>query len=236
MKIISSIIATILLFFITVIFTECKKGERLMYKNAPLVYFSGSVPAALGDSLPYSFVVRPDTVTKDTVTLRFRISGFAADKDRSVNVQIDQSTTAKQGTHFDISPAVIKAGSYTAEMYVILHRTPDLKEKTFLINLVIDKSPEFDVGLGNSDLRIFVTDQLLMPSDWPDFIYGPYSRVKHQFMVEHLNSIKITESLGAQLSEMLAILQKMRLELLKYESVNGPLMDENGERVTFPSF
>lgn len=232
-------IVVLYVFFLSLIvflFAACRKSKDLMYKNDPEIYFSGSTPSAVGDSLPYTFVVRPDTVMQDTAFLYFRISGFAADKDRAVEIQVDKSTTAKAGIHFKLDPVVVKAGEYTATLPVILYRTADMKNNQFVINVKIRTSEDFDTSFGRGSYHVYVTDQLLKPGDWETFIYGTYSKVKHEFMVSRLGTTKITMSLGAQLSEMLAILQRMRLELLKYEKENGYLIDETGNRVTFPSF
>jgi hypothetical protein len=231
MKNIYRLIATAILYLLV---SACGKEERLMYKEAPAIYFSRNV--VMPDSVNYTFVVKPDSVLKDTVYLNIQISGLASDKDRTFNLVIADSSTAVKGKHFDIGPTVIKAGQYAIKFPVYLFRTPDMKDKVFSIYFSMGSSADFAAGFSNSlKYQVRVTDKLLKPADWSDFFYGPYSLTKHQFMVSRLGTTAITMGTGAQFSEIMSILQKMRVELVKYESANGPLVDENGNKVTFPA-
>lgn len=188
------------------------------------------------DSINYTFVVKPDSVLKDTLYLNIRISGLAANTDRKFNLVMADSSTAVKGKHFDIGPTVIKAGEYAIRLPVYLFRTADMKDKVFSIYFRIAASDDFAAGFSdNLKYQIRVTDKLLKPADWSDFFYGTYSLTKHQFMVSRLGTTAITMGTGAQFSEIMSILQKMRVELVKYENTNGPLIDENGNRVTFPT-
>jgi Domain of unknown function (DUF4843) len=221
MKNINRLIATAILYLLI---SACGKEDRLMYKEPPAIYFSRDF--VLPDSINYTFVVKPDTVLRDTVYLNIRITGLV----------IADSSTAVKGTHFDIGPAVIKAGEYAIKFPVYLFRTPDMKNKVFSVYFRIASSDDFAAGFANSlKYQIRITDMLLKPADWSDFFYGAYSLTKHQFMVSRLGTTAITMGTGAQFSEIMSILQKMRVELVKYENVNGPLIDENGNRVTFPA-
>jgi len=231
MKNINRLITTVILYLII---SACGKEERLMYKESPAIYFSRDFP--LPDSVNYTFVVKPDTLLRDTVYLNIRITGLATDADRKFNLVIADSSTAIKGTHFDIGPAVVKAGQYAVKFPVYLFRTPDMKNKVFSVYFRIASSDDFAEGFaGNLKYQIRVTDMLLKPSDWSDFFYGAYSLTKHQFMVSRLGTTAITMGTGAQFSEIMSILQKMRVELIRYENANGPLVDENGNRVTFPA-
>ena len=231
MKNISGLIATAILYLLI---SACSKEERLMYKEAPAIYFSRDF--VMPDSINYTFAVKPDTVLRDTVYLNIRISGLATKTDRKFNLVIADSSTAVKGKHFDIGPTVIKAGEYAIKFPVYLFRTADMKDKVFAIYFRIAGSDDFAAGFGNSlNYQIKVTDKLLKPADWSDFFYGAYSLTKHQFMVSRLGTTAITMGTGAQFSQIMSILQKMRVDLVKYENANGPLIDENGNRVTFPA-
>ena len=225
---------TIIMILLTV--ASCKKEERLTYNESSSVYFYKF--RTNPDSTNYTFVVKPDSVLTDTLYLMLRISGVAVDKDRKVNIVLADSSTAQQGKHFNIPEAIIKAGAYDAKIPVYVLRSPDEKDSIFIAYFNIAPSADFKPGY-NSDLtyKIGITDQLIKPSDWngiTELFYGAYSKAKHQFMVSRLGTTAITISTGAQFSEIMSILQKMRVELIKYEAENGPLIDENGVRVTFP--
>lgn len=231
MKNANQLLSAILLYILV---SACTKEERLMFKESPSIYFSRDF--TFPDSISYSFVVKPDTVQRDTVYLNVRITGTAMNTDRKFNLMIADSSTAVRGTHFDIGDPVIKAGEYAAKIPVYLLRTPDMKHKVFSIYFRIGASNDFQAGFNNNlNYQVVVTDMLLKPSDWSTFFYGAYSLVKHQFMVSRLGTTAITMGTGAQFSEIMSILQKMRVELIKYENANGPLIDENGNRVTFPT-
>jgi hypothetical protein len=226
-------ITVILLIFIL---AACTKEDRLMYKESPSVYFYQQIVNP--DSINYTFVVKPDSVLTDTLYLNLRITGVAADKDRKVNIILADSSTAKKGVHFNIPDAIIKAGTYDVKVPVYILRTADEKNSVFTAYFTIAASDDFKPGYSNDLIyKIGITDQLIKPSDWSGIIelfYGAYSKVKHQFMVSRLGTTAITLTTGAQFSEIMSILQKMRVELIKYEDANGPLIDENGTRVTFP--
>lgn len=214
----------------------CTKEERLTYNESPSVYFYKFITNP--DSINYTFVVKPDSVLTDTLYLNLRITGQASDKDRKVNIVLGDGSTAQKGKHFNIAEAIIKAGTYDVKVPVYILRSPDEKDSIFVAWFNIAASDDFKPGY-NSDLtyKIGITDQLIRPADWSgitELFYGAYSKVKHQFMVSRLGTTAITISTGAQFSEIMSILQKMRVELVKYEAQNGPLIDENGVRVTFP--
>lgn len=215
----------------------CNKGEKLMYTDDPGIFFFEGYTTVNPDSIDRSFVVKPDDITADTVILQLRISGFAADKDRQVNLLVADSSTGEKGKHFRFDPVIVKAGEYKVDVPVYLLRTPDMKQNQFRIWLTLGESADFKPAFKSRiSYLIKVSDQLTKPEDWEDWLYGNYSLVKHQFMVSRLGHAKITMSMGAQFSEMLSILQKMRTELADYELENGLLMDENGDQVTFPMF
>ncbi|SEW54218.1 DUF4843 domain-containing protein [Chitinophaga arvensicola] len=231
MKNINRLIAS---FLIYLLIGACGKEDRLMYKEAPSISFRRDV--VMPDSINYTFVVKPDSLLTDTIYLNIRISGVASDKDRKFNLMTGENSTAIKGKHFDIGETVIKAGVYAIKFPVYLHRTPDMKDKIFSIYFRMGSSDDFKAGFDNSlTYQVKVTDKLLKPADWSDFFYGSYSLAKHQFMVSRLGTTAITMGTGAQFSQIMSILQKMRVELIKYENVNGPLIDENGNRVTFPT-
>lgn len=220
-------------------FTACDKDDRLMYEEAPEVYFYNGSSVVNPDSVEYTFVIKPDTLMRDTVLLNLRISGSASDKDRVVNLKLGEGSNAVKDKHFSFDPVIVKAGEYSVQVPVYLLRTEDMKNTLFKIYLEIGESEDFKIGFANrTSYLIKVTDQLIRPSDWAGIVelfYGKYSKVKHQFMVSRLGTTKITMSTGAQFSEIMSILQKMRVELIKYEAENGPLIDENGDVVTFPT-
>lgn len=227
-----------------VILTSCSESEELMFNiEKPGVYFYKLNGQEGIDSLDYSFVISPASVLKDTLDeeLRVRIMGQAAPYDREINLKVDDSSTAIRGEHFDFpNPLILPANAFEVYVPVYLYRTEDLKESVKTIYLTLAESEDFIVGFqGNKQHIIKVTDMLTRPSDWygglTDLFYGTYSMRKHEFMVQTLGTTNITFATGAAISQMMAFQQKMLVEIVKYEAENGPMIDENGNRVTFPN-
>lgn len=236
MKIILNIKLCLIL-LLPLLFFGCKEdSNRLMYSDDPEVYFYKGDNTLYPDSLDYTFILKPDDVFTDTVQIPLRISGFSAQNDRVVNIEVGAESTAEVGRHFKIDPVIIKAGAYSGTVPLVLLRSEDLKEKQLRIYLKIANSAGFEPGYADRlNYLVKITDQLSRPEDWETFIFGQYSQKKHQFMVASIGHIRVAMSLGAQFSELFAILQTVRVELIKYEAINGPMYDENGNRVTFPS-
>src|SRR5690606_4416294 len=136
------IIYTALVFF--ALLTACAKEERVMYQDDPRVYFTKYVTNA--DSVVYSFATGPDEVTVDTAWLNFRIMGFAADRDREINLKVLDTSTAVQGYHYAIQPLVMPAGEYLARIPVLLYRRPGLKDSMVYAVFEIVESADFKPG------------------------------------------------------------------------------------------
>lgn len=230
------------------VIASCTSDELLMYnQEKPGVYFyqigataNGPLEGTFG--VDYNFITEPASKTKDTLTeeLLLRIMGVAVNYDREINIVLEDSSSAVQGVHFDLpDPVIMPANTYEVYIPVYLYRTDDLQTDTKTIYLTIEESNDFDTGYdANLQHYITVTDQLTQPSDWPGFIsdsyYGTYSKVKHEFIVQTLGTIRITMATGSSISQIMSFYQKLILALSRYEAANGPLLDENGVRVTFP--
>lgn len=211
----------------------CKENDDLyMYEDdSPAVYFwDGSIV----DSTAYTFAVASIDQYIDTVYIPVRIMGFAADRDRIINIAVSDSSTAIRGEHFEIGRTVVGAGKYADSVEVYVYRTEDMVEKSYTIYLQIKESEDFIPGYEDyQTYAISVTDQVLPPS-WSYTLisnFGAYSVVKFRFMVSVL---QVSTFDGVLPSEYAAMASRVKLALAEYEAEYGPLYDENGERVTFP--
>ncbi|MAW95390.1 MAG: hypothetical protein CMF33_09205 [Leeuwenhoekiella sp.] len=223
---------------------SCSESEELMFDlEKPGVYFYKLAGNEYLDSLNYSFVVYPESVVKDTLEeeLRIRVMGTAASFDREINLVVEDSSTAIEGKHFDLPNSIVMpADAYEVYVSLYLYRTEDLKESEKKIYFTLKSSEYFNAGYtDNLQHIITVTDQLTRPSDWTggltDVFYGADSKRKHEFMVQTLGTVSITMGTGSSISEMMSFQQKMLVALSEYEAENGPMLDENGNRVSFPS-
>lgn len=214
----------------------CKENAGMyMYEDdAPAVYFYAGTSTYSADSLVHNFVLTPVEQDMDTVYVPLRILGFAADRDRAVNISVADSSTAISGVHYDLGPAVIPAGKYSDSIPVYVYRTAEMQEQRLRLYLRIEPSEDLTTGYDRYlSYKVVVTDQVLPPT-WSytySSTFGNYSNVKFRFMVSVL---QVTSFTGLYPSEIAGMASRVKAALAVYEAENGPLYDENGVRVTFP--
>jgi hypothetical protein len=222
--------------------TGCSKENRLMYKEDPRVYFYTSA------SVDYTFAVRPPSYTVDTLYMPIRIMGSAVNKDRTFNLKVEDSSTAKLGYHFSFAPLVIPANTYQISLPVYLYRKPGLKDSIVVAYISIAESDDFKLGYidglttngtasgpGRLRYRFSITDQLTKPANWETVwinYFGVFSKVKFQFLIQTTGRTSWTSTGLPQ--DLNFMIQTAKYALYNYEQANGPLMDEFGNRVTFP--
>lgn len=213
----------------------CNKNTDLdLYENDPAISFYSGFSATASDTAQYNFVLEPVTRTIDTIYIPIRIQGFAADKDRVVNVAAADSSTAKAGVHYKFGPAIVHAGSYLDSIPVYLYRTADMVDSTFIVYAVLQSSDDFKQGYENHlTYKIRITDRVVPPvwSYTMSSTFGAFSNVKFRFMVSVL---QVTTFSGLLPSQAAAMATRCKLALAEYEAANGNLIDENGQRVVFP--
>lgn len=213
----------------------CNKNTDLkLYTNDPAIYFYQGTNSVSMDSSSFNFVLLPVNQTVDTVYVSLRIMGFPADKDRVVNVRVNDSTTAQQGVQFKVGPAVVHAGNYVDSFPVYVYRTADMADSTFNVYLNVDTSADFKLGYQEYLWYVLSITDRVVPPNWSytfSSTFGAYSNVKFRFMVSVL---QVTTFSGLLPSQAAAMATKCKLALAEYETANGPLMDENGQRVVFP--
>lgn len=218
-----------------VLITGCKENDDLMmYENDPGVYFPLGISGVTIDSIGYNFILKPIDQTKDTIYIPVRIMGDVAEVDRLVELQVVDTSTAKEGTDFTFGPKIVRAGHFTDSIPLYVTRTAPLTSKILKLYLNIAPSKDFKVGYtGLTDFKISITDQLVPPvwSYTMNVTFGAFSTVKFRFMVSTLQRVSFS---GIFPSELAAMGSKCKVALSQYEAANGPLLDESGLRVVFP--
>ncbi|MFY7838913.1 MAG: DUF4843 domain-containing protein [Lacibacter sp.] len=220
----------------------CSKNDRLMYEEDPRIYFYTN---AIVD---YTFAVRPASYTVDTLYIPIRIMGSAQNRQRTFNLKVEDSSTAKLGYHLTFAPLVIPANAYQISLPVYLHRKPGLKDSVVTAHISIAESADFKLGYINGvtgtgttgvldrlHYRINITDQLTKPTNWDTYWvnhFGVFSKVKFQFLIQVTGKTSWNSSPLPQ--DLNFLVQTAKYALYNYEQANGPLMDENGVRVVFP--
>lgn len=229
----------------------CKKSELTKFELEDMVYIYKEAFNTKRDSALCSFAVKANSLMVDTVKIAVRIMGVAKNYDREVKLEaVDTATTAVAGVHYQFLPYVIKAGAYSADLPVVINRTPDMKTQGFTLTVKVVESKDFKPGVPNSavagnfagaSVRYFIrmNDFLTKPSNWDSQLntyFGAYSQVKFKFIIDVTG---ITEfAIGAaplmSFGEITYYKAFVKSKLTDYVTANGPLMDENGGVVTFP--
>lgn len=231
------------LLFALLLLGACTKEQHLTYQDAPAVYFFTDSLNYTADSTTYSFAVHDSQLQQDTVKIPLKIMGEAADHDRQVNVEaIPDSTTAVQGQQYKILPAVIKAGEYKDSLKILVMKTASLDSTEVRLSLRIVASADFQPGvIEKSTYLVKINNILTKPDNWDGLLalfFGNYSQVKFRFIID-VTGISVfnfkTPTGSIDFQYYMYLKQVMRDALTNYELLNGPLIDENGNPVTFPS-
>ncbi|MEJ2882169.1 DUF4843 domain-containing protein [Pedobacter sp. GR22-6] len=213
------------------ILTSCAKNEELLFNDADRVYVE-SFP----DSTDYTFAASPQTVVSDSIFVNFRIIGKVSDKDRVINFIPTSASTAKQGYHYKVGKAVIKANEFSARVPIYVYRKPGLKDSVLTVVLRVNENTDFKPGYPNRlRYKFTLTDILTKPSNWESTwsaYFGTYSEVKFRFLIAVTGKTNWNSSPLPQDSRYLS--QKARNALLEYNQQFGALIDEFNQQVFFP--
>ncbi|HEY0273224.1 MAG TPA: DUF4843 domain-containing protein [Chitinophaga sp.] len=219
------------------------------YQDA--VYFVHALYDENPDSLNYSFVSRPDSITLDTIWLPVRIAGNTAPADRAISMTaVDTATTAVAGKDYQLLQYVMPKGYFTTQLGIILYRTPALQNTTLQLTVQLQPNSGFpalmkDTASANGRMfsrntyRITFTDQLVKPANWDSFLvylFGTYNKVKYRFIIEVTGRTDFPVSGAGAMSygQLLYYQGILKTALSNYNAAHGNLTDENGNPVTIP--
>lgn len=216
------------------------KEKRIMFEEAPAVYFTKYIVDA--DSINYSFGVRPAEILTDTVYLHMRIMGGATPNDRQIKLDVTPGSTAKAGYHYNLGPLVMPANAFQTKIPVFLYRKPGLKDSVISLHFKVAESKDFKLGYGDviykntrQEYKINIDDQILKPSNWDNSLatsFGAYSVVKFRYIIEITGRKVWSGAIGN--AEMANYVTDVKFALYNYERQHGPMLDENGLPVTLP--
>jgi len=221
----------------------CRKSEIPLYKGGEGLYFNDS----MGDSTNYSFANQIEIKTTDTIFLKMQAMGELASRHRKIQLVASGSTNATEGIHYKLPEVILPANHYTLLFPVILYNVPELKEKTFRLELKVASNSDFVDGAGikpGPQLYIRYTinfnNRLIQPDYWGALvnIFGEYSDVKYRFMIETLgiSNFRPDWEQGGTVSysDFLNYAGALAKALDEYIAIHGPLLDESGKEVDFP--
>lgn len=220
------------------VFASCQ-NEGFYYKDEVRVRLKAPYEWALGtDSLDFTFIKYPESVTEYNLPVTIYLMGNHADNARTVNLAVDTERTTAQEEHYAFPNQVaLPAGSFSITFPVTLKRTGDLQEKGVRLYIEIAESPDFKRGVSEENhLLIKWSDVLTKPTNWDELVefFGTFSIVKYRFIIE---TTGITEFSAQTMSW--ALLTNYRImcvnALNAYNDAHpgNPLKDENGQYITF---
>ena len=237
----------ILILLAIVVLSACKKDETEVFNSKPGIsfyYFPGLGP----DSTNYSFANQLQQQPKDTLYIGMRVMGTAVNFDREIEVKALPATTATEGVHFILPKIILPADSLTVQYPIILINAADLKTNTYHLEIGVAENKDFVQGaIGGANFntrniklyKINFNNQLIKPDYWLYIAnyFGDYSNVKYRFMIDVCGFSDFKpDSIGGTLSysDFLNLNVRLKNALREYNILNGPLLDETGQEISFP--
>lgn len=216
---------------VLIFLSSCNKSEIDTFAKASSDEFINII----GEDTELSFDLLPET-TYD-IDIVARLSGFATNSDRKIDIAVSDATTAIEGKHYTLSECIIPADKVEGICKLTLMADTALLEgDSLILELEVQQSGKLLPGV-DTKLRYKIVAGL--PNDWPDWMYlyffGSYSKVKYKFLIGLYGSV---EAVGAVVTwdnfwhtaDYKFYLTKA---LEEYEKEHGePLRDENGNVVT----
>ena len=222
-------------------FFSCE-NEDFLWKGDTYARIEGPSEWTLdSDSLIFSFAPYVSEFTEITMDSRVYITGEVADKDRTVNIAVDNEKTTASDKHYSFNGSlIIKAGEHYASLPVTLFRTDDLQSKSVKLVLKISESGEIKPGVKEwSNISILWSDMISKPANWENMteFFGTYSDTKYRFIIDVLGLGTFTygEINGMTWGEMNHFKIKLVNALNEYNNANPqfPLTDEFNQLVKF---
>ncbi len=231
---------------------SCKKEAVDTYQGKDGISFFAYTYEQLNTTgvRSYSFALQATQKQRDTMFIPLRITGKLSDKPRTVLLKTGDGTTATAGVDFELKEAIIPPGVYIFNYPLVLINSVGMASHVYRIVLepaetkdftlgTFGQTPANNVNLGTEEnfryLKIDVTSQYIEPAYWiyltADF--GAFSAVKYKFMVKVLGITDFSyDKIGSE--GLLNFPVTLRNALAAYEAANGPLLDENGQQISFP--
>lgn len=152
----------------------CSEQDIMIYEDkTPAVYFEmlAADGVSLRDSLVFSFPITEEPTHR--LDLRVRLLGFAADRDRTIDVGVNAAeSSAVAGTNYDLPATVtLPAGAYETTVPVTIKRE-GLKDRE--VRLVVALRPNADFVLGfacGHEAIVRWGDKYIKPDNWDSSSY-----------------------------------------------------------------
>ena len=236
---------------------SCSEEKIPVYDSeyAALNIWVGTANTAI-DSTTYNY-----SYALGEAPLKFyaRIIGQPSTEDRTFKLEAYDGDLSLAEGSFRTEEYIMKAGEISGE-YAIYFDTSKLKDASSFTERdgrICFRLVESDVfHQGNKETQSIVVNlknYLAKPETWDSAtyptvalytIFGTYSKVKYQFMIQELGLVDFTitytqtgtydeETKTMSRNYALFLKDKLKLALSEYNEANGTLMDETGNPVTF---
>ena len=237
----------------------CSHEEVSLYdtERTALNIWVGNQAGVVYDHATYNYSYAYE---EGSVTFYAQLSGMPADVDRTFRLEPFGGDSALMASTVRTEDYVIPAGTIggTYQVYFNTQKLPDatlFANSEGSINFRVVPNDVFDIGTeGHQQFTVVLRNYLAKPDNWDTANYpriplskyfGTYSRVKYQFMIEHLGLIDFEINYNAQTSYdeetnvvsasyAVYLRQVMQRALNEYnETHDTPLTDELGTPVLF---
>ncbi len=230
-------------FSIVIAFTACNKNELdpTFKSEARLSLTANETDGARADSIAFAFSVWATSLKDTTIIIYAQTMGNLSDKDRSFNIEIDNSSTALPEEYEIPRNFVIPAGGFKVAIPIKIKRTARLSDATAKLKINVGSNENFTPGpdvwtgqvITGGDFSIVWTDQLIKPVFWDQtgtgmiWTVGKWSKVKHRLIID---ASGVTNFEGITTTKKYYIATETRNALLEYNAQHpgNPLKNESG--------
>lgn len=215
------------------------KNDGFYYRDIPRIRMEAPYIWSLGtDSLEYSFLTSPISVTQYDMEITLHIMGEATAYDRTANITVDQSRTTATAQQYSLPTTItIPAGKYKATFNVTIQRTADLQTEGVRLGIRLLDSDDFSVGvIEQARMLLKWNDMMSRPTNWASLqeFFGDFSLVKYRFMINTTGVLEFSVDTMTW-SQLTSYKMQLQTALAEYNAANplNPLKDENNALVTF---
>lgn len=248
----------------TTLLAGCSKEEVSTFDTSykALNIWFGTTNGAVYENATYNYSY---ALEEGHLSFIAQISGLPTDHDRSFTLEPFGGDYDRMGETIRLENYVIPAGKINGEFNIYFNTSklssPDMfsdkdgNGENGKVYFRIKPNDTFSEGAeGTQVLTVILKNYIAMPEDWNEatfpyralkLYFGEYSKVKYQFMIEHLGIVDFHVSYSAStawdettnvMSTAYAVYlnQKCQVALTEYNATHdSPLIDEYGIPVTF---
>ena len=237
----------------------CQKEEVMKFdpSMSGLNIWVGTSTGSIYEETTYNYSY---AIEEGSITFYTRVYGVPTEYDRTFRLELFGDSISQIIPTIRTEEYVIPAGAISGEYKVYFNSQKLPSEDLFSetdgkVSFRMVKNKYFETGAENmQSFTVVLRNRIAKPNNWDSANYplvalskyfGTYSRVKYQFMIEHIGLIDfiITYSASTSIDEAtntispayaVYLQQMMQQKLIEYNATHDePLTDENGNPVIF---